>query len=95
MPIVEVNEWLQDAITDFLREWVGDRIVPKEHPESKGHHIVTEFFYASHTSIKIRWWFNPYSTVSGEVWFTPRDALALFLQHGPSDEDANGEVSDE
>ncbi len=80
--------WLQDAIVDFLREWVRDRVVPQRHPEAADTHIGTEAT-TSLSAITIRWQFYErpgyfHTLVSGEEWFTPRDALALFLAHGPT-----------
>ena len=94
MTKIEINEWLQDAIIDFLREWVRERVVPERHPEAENSHIATECYDASSSAVKIHWWFNPtpgdrHQKVAGDEWFTPRDALALFLQHGISEE---GEV---
>ena len=82
--------WLQDAIIDFLRDLVRDRVVPKKHPEAADAYITTEAT-ASLSAITISWQFceRPgyfHTLVSGEEWFTPRDALALFLAHGPTEE---------
>jgi hypothetical protein len=77
--------WLQDAIIDFLRDLVRDRVVPKKHPEAADTYIGTDAT-ASLSSIKVYWHFDRDGRfVSGEEWFTPRDALALFLAHGASE----------
>ena len=84
-----IDLWLQDAIIDFLREWVRDRVVPEKHPEAADTHIGTDAT-ASPSAIKVYWHFYRDGCFvsdeeSGEEWFTPRDALALFLAHGPTE----------
>jgi hypothetical protein len=84
-----INEWLQDALIDFLRDWVRDRVVPELHPESADSYVSTELENATASAIRVSWNYRrPDSTDTwrtGSEWFTPRDALALFLQHGPTD----------
>lgn len=83
---ITIHEWLQDALIDFLRDWVRERVVPERHPEAKDMYVETECRDASPSAVKIYWRFGPWEDrVSGEEWFTPRDALALFLQHGTTD----------
>lgn len=84
-----IDFWLQDAIIDFLRDWVRDRVVLKKHPEAADTYIGTEAT-ASLSAIKVYWHFHRDGCFvsdkeSGEEWFTPRDALALFLAHGPTE----------
>ena len=84
-----IHEWLQDAIIDFLRDWVRDHIVPELHPEAAESFVSTELENAMPSSIRVSWRYlrpgHPDTWRTGSAWFTPRDALALFLQHGPTD----------
>jgi len=84
-----IHEWLQDALIDFLRDWVRDRVVPELHPESADSYISTELENATASAIRVSWsYLRPGEGLTyrtGSEWFTPRDALALFLQHGTTD----------
>ena len=93
---VVINEWLQEAVIDFLRDWVRDR-VHEQHTETEEHHVMTTLEDATPSSVRVSWTCmilheQPSSWPTGSEWFTPREAMNLFLQHGPNRE--NCEASD-
>jgi hypothetical protein len=85
-----LNEWLQDALTDFIRNWVYSE-VQREHPEAAETHVHTSVD-ASPSAVKVYWFFrpnrmDPLVKIEGEKWYTPRDVLELYLEHGESAQD--------
>jgi len=85
---LEINLWLQDAILDAVRGHVADRVRAKfeeEHGASPALYIATQAEMDKAAGlISVGWSYYeqrgyPASRVSGEICFSPQNALRLFL----------------
>ena len=73
---IVINEWLQEAILEFLQERTRDR-VSREHPEGR---VCVSVEEATTSCVQIGWFvYISGEQLFGSEAFTPREALTLFL----------------
>jgi hypothetical protein len=81
---IEVNLWLQDAVEEFLKEYVLENRI-KKHPQFKGINPEWIELSISYGCIEVSWAFREYSHQWDDDWikgtevFLIGEALKLFL----------------